>query len=96
MKNRGRNQNIVVRLITSPLRALGKAKDFYVRSITKCGSNMNYSNPMDVAERFKALPKSYNSMVMKQDNREDFTKLMRVVSIRTFMEKLDNKVRAIL
>ncbi|KAI9118258.1 hypothetical protein K1719_010590 [Acacia pycnantha] len=89
MRNRGRNQNIVVRIITLPLRALGKAKDFYVRSITNCGNSVNYSNPMDAAGRFEALPRSYSSAATKQDDREDFAELMRAASVRKLMEKLD-------
>ncbi|KAK4274617.1 hypothetical protein QN277_017811 [Acacia crassicarpa] len=90
MRNRrGRNQNIVVRIITSPLRALGKAKDLYVRSITNCGNSVNYSNPMDAAGRFEALPRSYSSAATKHDDREDFTELMRAASVRTLMGKLN-------
>ncbi|XP_028796060.1 uncharacterized protein LOC114752183 [Neltuma alba] len=90
MKNKQRqSQNMVVRIITSPLRVLGKAKDFYIRSITNCGNSMNYSNPMDVAGRFEALPRSYSAATTKLDDREDFAELMRAASDRTLMEKLD-------
>ncbi|KAI9094812.1 hypothetical protein K1719_026618 [Acacia pycnantha] len=53
---------------------------------------MNYSNPMDAVGRLKALPRSYSSTATKQDDREDFTELMRVASVRMLMEKLDDEV----
>ncbi|XP_054817381.1 uncharacterized protein LOC129317070 [Prosopis cineraria] len=89
MRNKGQSQNILVRIITSPLRALGKAKDFYIRSITNCGNSMSYSNPMDAAGRFEALPRSYSAATTKQADREDFAELVRAASAKTLKEKLD-------
>ncbi|KAI9119065.1 hypothetical protein K1719_009740 [Acacia pycnantha] len=56
---------------------------------------MNYSNPMDVAGRFKALPISYSSTMTKQDDIDDFTELMRAASVRTLMEKLDDELKKV-
>lgn len=89
MRKKGEKKKMVVRIITSPLRALGKAKDFYMRSITSCGNSMNYSNPMDIAGRFEALPRSYSVATTKQEGTEDFAELMRAASVRTLMEKLE-------
>ncbi|KAI9108344.1 hypothetical protein K1719_020535 [Acacia pycnantha] len=69
MRNKGRSQNIVVGIITSPLRALGKANDFYVRSITNYNNNINYSAQKlqcsgdDEARRERGFRRAYESSV---------------------------------
>lgn len=82
-------QNKIVRIITTPIRVLGIAKDMYVRSITKCGNNMNYSNPTG---RFENLPRSYSAVTSRSggggDN-EDFAELMRAASARTLGNRID-------
>jgi len=82
-------QNKIVRIITTPIRVLVKAKDMYVRSITKCGNNMNYSNPTG---RFENLPRSYSAVTSRSggggDN-EDFAELMRAASARTLGNRID-------
>ncbi|GAU31162.1 hypothetical protein TSUD_315870 [Trifolium subterraneum] len=85
-------QNKIVRIITTPIRVLGKARDMYVRSITKCGNNMNYSNPIDPTGRFENLPRSYSAVTSRSgggDNSEDFTELMRAASARTLVNRID-------
>ncbi|CAJ1973481.1 unnamed protein product [Sphenostylis stenocarpa] len=81
-------QSKLVWIITTPFRVLGKAKDAYVRSITKCGHNMNYSNPVDAAGRFEALPRSYSVATSRSDN-EDFAELLRAASARTLVNRID-------
>ncbi|WJX35301.1 hypothetical protein P8452_23314 [Trifolium repens] len=87
-------QNKIVRIITTPIRVLGKARDMYVRSITKCGNNMNYSNPIDPTGRFENLPRSYSAVTSRSgggggDNSEDFAELMRAASARTLVNRID-------
>ncbi|CAJ2643882.1 unnamed protein product [Trifolium pratense] len=85
-------QNKIVRIITTPIRVLGKARDMYVRSITKCGNNMNYSNPIDPTGRFENLPRSYSAVTSRSgggDNSEDFNELMRAASARTLVNRID-------
>ncbi|TKY74960.1 hypothetical protein E2542_SST03725 [Spatholobus suberectus] len=87
-KGKEQKQNKLVRMITTPFRVLGKARDMYVRSITKCGHNMNYSNPVDAAGRFEALPRSYSTATSRSDN-EDFAELLRAASARTLVDRID-------
>ncbi|KAL3013288.1 hypothetical protein AAZX31_06G044100 [Glycine max] len=61
----------------------------YVSSITKCGHNMNYSNPVDAAGRFQALPRSYSAATSRSDNNEDFAELLRAASARTLGNIID-------
>lgn len=87
-KGKEQKQNKLLWFITTPFRVLGKAKDMYVRSITKCGHNMNYSNPVDAAGRFEALPRSYSAATSRSDN-EDFAELLRAASARTLVNQID-------
>ncbi|CAL5204803.1 unnamed protein product [Lathyrus oleraceus] len=85
-------QNKIVRIITTPIRVLGKAKDMYVRSITKCGNNMNYSNPIDSTGRFQNLPRSYSAVTTRSagaGDSEDFVDLIRAASARTLVNRID-------
>jgi len=87
-KGKEQKQNKFVWIITTPFRVLGKARDAYVRSITQCGHNMNYSNPVDAAGRFEALPRSYSVATSRSDN-EDFAELLRAASARTLVGRID-------
>ena len=90
MRSKGQGQNKFIRIISTPIRVLGKARDMYVRSITKCGHNMNYSNPVDAAGRFTALPRSYSAATsMSGGDSEDFAELMRAASARTLVNRID-------
>ncbi|KAI4316600.1 hypothetical protein L6164_024566 [Bauhinia variegata] len=89
MRSKGQNQSMLVRIIMSPIRALGKARDLYVRSITNCGDNMNYGGNFDAAGRFAALPRSYSAATSRSDDGEDFRELMRAASARTMVNKID-------
>ncbi|KAK7283235.1 hypothetical protein RIF29_12626 [Crotalaria pallida] len=88
-KSKGQRQNKFVRIITTPFRVLGKARDMYVRSITTCGDNMNYSNPVDAAGRFSSLPRSYSVATSRSGDNEDFAELMRAASARTLINRID-------
>ncbi|MED6133285.1 hypothetical protein PIB30_027046 [Stylosanthes scabra] len=92
MKSKGQSKNIFVRIMASPFRALGKARDIYVRSITKCGDSMNYSNPMDAANRFSALSRSHSAATSRRSevsNDDDFAELIRAASARTLGNRID-------
>lgn len=77
--------------MASPVKALVKARDMYVRSITNCGQNMSYGNPMDSAGRFSALPRSYSTATSTRSDQEneDFTELVRAASARTLVNRID-------
>ncbi|KAL5071771.1 hypothetical protein RYX36_022658 [Vicia faba] len=89
-----------MRIMCSPIRALGKARDAYVRSITNCGHSMSYgSYPMDSASRFSSLSRtqstatsrrsSSSSSLSRLDNNEDFAELVRAASARTLGNRID-------
>ncbi|KAL1344952.1 hypothetical protein HN51_018753 [Arachis hypogaea] len=90
MRNKG-GQNKLVRIITTPIRVLGKAKDMYVRSITQCGYSVSYGNTGDAAGRFQAgLPRSYSAATsMSGAGSEDYAELVRAASARTMGNRID-------
>lgn len=92
MRSKGQKQNMLMKIIGSPIRALGKARDAYVRSITSCGQNMSYGNPMDPAGRFSALSRSQSAATSRRsdiEGGEDFAELVRAASARTMVNRID-------
>ena len=89
MRTKGQSQSLFVKIMKSPIRALCKARDFYVRSITNCSDQMNYSNNMDAVGRFAALPRSYSANSSRSDDNDDFKELMRAASARTMANGID-------
>ncbi|MED6124146.1 hypothetical protein PIB30_056313 [Stylosanthes scabra] len=83
----GESSNKLVRIITTPIRVLGKAKDMYVRSITQCGQTVTYSNPGDAVGRFQ---RSYSAATsMSGAGSEDYSELVRAASARTLGNRID-------
>jgi hypothetical protein len=91
-----------IRIMSSPIRALGKARDAYVRSITNCGQSMSYGGgyPMDAASRFSSLSRSQSAATSRKsssrrstssslEGNEDFAELVRAASARTLVNRLD-------
>ncbi|KAL2529501.1 hypothetical protein Fot_22102 [Forsythia ovata] len=84
MKSKIRRQNSFVRVITIPYRALCKARDFYVRSITDCSDMASY-RPTKVS----GLPKSYSVSSTRSSESEDFKELIRAASSRSIGSRID-------
>ncbi|XP_058722199.1 uncharacterized protein LOC131594122 [Vicia villosa] len=103
MSKGSHSKNMFMRIMCSPIRALGKARDAYVRGITNCGQSMNYgSYPMDDASRFSSLSRSQSaattsssrrsssaSSLSRLDDNEDFAELVRAASARTLGNRID-------
>ncbi|CAI9777193.1 unnamed protein product [Fraxinus pennsylvanica] len=84
MKSKISRQNSFLRVITIPYRALCKARDFYVRSITDCSDMTNY-RPTNV----RGLPKSYSVSSTMSSESEDFRELVRASSTRSIGSRID-------
>ncbi|CAJ2675326.1 unnamed protein product [Trifolium pratense] len=102
MRNKGQSQNMFIRIMSSPIRALGKARDAYVRSITNCGQSYGGSYPMDAASKFSSLSRSQSAATSRRstsssrrstssplEGNEDFAELVRAASARTLVTRLD-------
>lgn len=79
-----------IRIVCSPIRALGKARDAYVRSITNCGQSISYGNPGDAAGRFSSLSRSQSAATSRRSEvSDDFVELVRAASARTLVNRID-------
>ncbi|KAL8030111.1 hypothetical protein ABFX02_14G267100 [Erythranthe guttata] len=80
MKANASQQNKFLRIITTPFRALGKARDFYVKRIMDCaGSNVI---GLQATSQAPGLPRSFStaSSSARSDNDEDYRELVRATS----------------
>ncbi|KAK8512410.1 hypothetical protein V6N13_083043 [Hibiscus sabdariffa] len=85
MSSKGHGKNKFVRFITIPFRALGKAKDLYVRSLTSCAASVSFGQGCgDYAGQYPGLPRSVSasSAASSHDN-EDLRDLIRAASVRS-------------
>ncbi|KAK7321629.1 hypothetical protein VNO77_32457 [Canavalia gladiata] len=89
MRSKGHSESMLMRIMCSPIRALVKARDMYVRSITNCGQHMSYGNPVDAAGRFSALSRSQSAATSRSEDSDDFSELMRIASARTLANRID-------
>ncbi|TKY57911.1 hypothetical protein E2542_SST14965 [Spatholobus suberectus] len=87
MRSKGQSQSMLVRIVASPIRALGKARDMYVRSITNCGQHMSYGDPAEGAGRFSRSHSVATST--RSEVSEDYAELVRAASARTLVSRID-------
>lgn len=84
-------RNRFMRIITTPMRAFGKAKDFYVRSMKSAGK-MGYGGSAGVpVGQFSALPKSFSARPTRTSDSaaEDYAELVRAASARSYGTRID-------
>ncbi|CAN0873337.1 hypothetical protein LINGRAHAP2_LOCUS10347 [Linum grandiflorum] len=83
----GQGQNMLVRMMTSPIRALGRARDFYVNSFTECTTGGNHNSRS--RHYPSSLPRSMStaSSVSSYDGGEDLRELVRAASVRCYGHK---------
>lgn len=72
------SHNKFLRFVTLPLRALGKARDFYVRSMINCAEGRTYGQPMG-----GTLPKSFSARSARSNESDDYSDLVRAASVRS-------------
>ncbi|KAL0288662.1 UNVERIFIED_CONTAM: hypothetical protein Sangu_2648300 [Sesamum angustifolium] len=90
MRSRASHQNRILRIITIPVRALSRARDFYVRSLTDYADRMNYGNVIAVpgTSQVSTLPKSFSvSSARSSYENEDRGELVRASSARSTGDK---------
>ncbi|EOA37143.1 hypothetical protein CARUB_v10010449mg [Capsella rubella] len=90
------NQNKFLRIISTPLRALGKARDFYVRSITGCAARTHYSSSASVSAPFPRSRSSSSAAFSSSASSrrttdfgidDDYSELVRAASVRSLGHK---------
>ncbi|POO03712.1 hypothetical protein TorRG33x02_000160 [Trema orientale] len=91
MKTKTHSQNRFMRIITIPIKALGKARDYYVRSMNSA-EKLGYASTMGgPAGQFAALPKSFSVRASRSsdNNDDDYAELIRAASARSFGGRID-------
>ncbi|XP_022720108.1 uncharacterized protein LOC111277905 [Durio zibethinus] len=85
MRSKGHSHNKFVRFITVPFKALGKARDLYVRSLTRCASRVSYGQSSDeFTGQYSGLPRSFIAISEKSNyDNEDLRELIRAASVRS-------------
>lgn len=72
-------KKLIIRIITTPFRAISKAKDFYIRSITECANHANYGAPATSFGTPLSRSSSTSSFASNATN-EDLRELIRANS----------------
>ncbi|XP_057973378.1 uncharacterized protein LOC131161558 [Malania oleifera] len=90
MRNRG-NQSRFMRIITVPIRVLGKAKDLYVRSLTSCADRVGSGAAAGCSSGgMYTLPKSFSvSSSRSSDSGDDFRELVRAASAKRLSNRIE-------
>ncbi|KZV45139.1 hypothetical protein F511_24181 [Dorcoceras hygrometricum] len=91
MKVKAGQQNRFLRIVTIPIRALGKARDRYVRSMTDYVDKVNHSTSSKFVgvSGASGLPKSFSVNPARSYESEDFRELVRVASVRSLGTRVD-------
>uniref|UniRef100_A0A5B7BGH2 Uncharacterized protein n=1 Tax=Davidia involucrata TaxID=16924 RepID=A0A5B7BGH2_DAVIN len=89
MRTKASNQNRFMRIITIPIRVLSKARDFYVRSITDCATNVNVGG-VPAAGQLPSLPRSFSGISSRSScDNEDLRELIRAASSRSLGNRVE-------
>ncbi|KAL8058661.1 hypothetical protein ABFX02_03G034300 [Erythranthe guttata] len=86
MKSKASQRKLFMRIITTPIRALSKARDLYVKSLSDYGDRMNLGNVMAAAQgtsHVSGLPKSFSVNSARSTKNEDLPELFRAASARS-------------
>ncbi|KAL2318428.1 hypothetical protein Fmac_032304 [Flemingia macrophylla] len=89
MRSKGESGSVLSRIVSSPLRALGKARDMYVRSITNCGQHVSYGDPLEGAGRFSRSRSVATTTSSSSEVSDDYAELLRAASARTLVNRID-------
>ncbi|MBA0623676.1 hypothetical protein Godav_009125 [Gossypium davidsonii] len=83
MRSKGHSHNKFMRFITVPFKALVKARDLYVRSLTTCASRVSYGHGSGgCSAQYSGLPRSFSSAMSATCNdNEDLRELIRAASV---------------
>ncbi|KAG6422049.1 hypothetical protein SASPL_118610 [Salvia splendens] len=90
-KKASQQQSLFVFIITTPYRALCKARDFYVKSMLNC-ANSNAIGLHSSVQPGPALPRSFSATISSRSRRDDdadYRELVRAASARTIGSRVD-------
>ncbi|XP_021296085.1 uncharacterized protein LOC110425475 [Herrania umbratica] len=73
--------------MSKPVKALNKARDFYVKSLEECASKVSYGGVIGCpASQVSRLPRSFSVNYSKPNNEEKFLNFLEVMSKKRSME----------
>ena len=90
-KIKGGKESKFTRVMKAPLRALIKARDFYIQSMTQCSGHFDYGAAMGCpTAQVSTLPRSFSVSSTKSTNStDDFRELVKVASTRSLGDKIE-------
>ncbi|PRQ22314.1 hypothetical protein RchiOBHm_Chr6g0248931 [Rosa chinensis] len=94
-QSKATRQSKLMRFISSPIRTLTKAKNFYMRSLEDCAAKVGYGGGVGgyTASQVPQLPRSFSVNSSSSNDDEDLRQLLRTASSKknNDAEKGDNK-----
>ncbi|CAI0393448.1 unnamed protein product [Linum tenue] len=90
----GQNRNVVLRIITCPIRALGRARDLYVRSLTGCGTVATHNPSRRRVPNYHPSHSLSAAASTSNGGGEDLRELMRAASARVYGHKNEAEMYA--
>ncbi|KDP41598.1 hypothetical protein JCGZ_16005 [Jatropha curcas] len=85
MRAKGHNQSKFMKIVTIPIKVLGKARDLYVNSMSSCAARTSYSHCTSLPNG--NLLKSYSMGSSMSNDNDDYRELIRAASVRSLGHK---------
>ncbi|PON40317.1 hypothetical protein PanWU01x14_298040 [Parasponia andersonii] len=90
-KIKGGKESRIIRVMKAPLRALIKARDFYIKSMTECSCRFDYGTVIGCpTAQATTLPRSFSSSSTKSTNStDDYRILVKAASTNSLGNRID-------
>lgn len=89
MKAKASHQNKFMKILTIPIRALAKARDFYVKSMNNYADKVHYGAGPGWGSAPYSVPRSFSTNSARSSEEDDFKELMRAASTNTLGKRID-------
>ncbi|KAK9665059.1 hypothetical protein RND81_14G087600 [Saponaria officinalis] len=90
MKSKHTHQNKFIKIITMPIKALAKARDFYVKSMNNYAAKVSYNGSGWAGSNYTdAFPRSFSMSTTRNNETDDFKELVRAASTSTLGNRVD-------
>ncbi|KAK4752753.1 hypothetical protein SAY87_021551 [Trapa incisa] len=90
MKTGGRFRSRFIRIISTPIRVLCKARDLYVRSLSDYADRIGLGTVGCPVGHYTSLPRSFSAVPSRSSSGgDDLRELIRAASARTYGDRID-------
>lgn len=89
MKAKASHQNKFMKILSIPIRALAKARDFYVKSMNNYADKVHYGAGPGWGSAPYSVPRSFSTNSARSSDEDDFKELMRAASTNTLGKRID-------